>query len=53
MIEISGCLQAANGAGAPPKDPVAVLIQYRGLTFSVGGDKGLDGHVTVASKFAL
>ena len=41
--------QAANGAGAQHGDPVAVILQYRGLAFQIGGDKSLDQHVTVTS----
>ncbi|CAP23709.2 Protein CBG02892 [Caenorhabditis briggsae] len=42
-------LTAANGAGAPPGDPLAVILQYRGLAFQIGGDKSLDEHITVAN----
>ena len=43
-------MTAANGAGAPKGDPLAVILQYRGLAFQCGGDNTLDEHVTVASK---
>lgn len=44
-------LQAGNGAGAADEnDTLALQIQYRGLTFSVGGDMDLDQHVTLASQ---
>ncbi|GMS85442.1 hypothetical protein PENTCL1PPCAC_7617, partial [Pristionchus entomophagus] len=42
-------LTAANGAGAEGEDALAIAIQYRGLTWSVGGDKSLDEHITVAN----
>ncbi|GMR55166.1 hypothetical protein PMAYCL1PPCAC_25361, partial [Pristionchus mayeri] len=52
-IEIVGAigdsLTAANGAGAETNDILGVAIQYRGLTFSVGGDKTLDEHITMAN----
>ncbi|GMS90491.1 hypothetical protein PENTCL1PPCAC_12666, partial [Pristionchus entomophagus] len=52
-IDIVGALgdslTAANGAGAEHDDILAVAIQYRGLTFSVGGDKTLDEHITMAN----
>lgn len=42
------CFKAANGAGA--EDPLAVVLQYRGLAFQAGGDKTLDEHATIPSK---
>ncbi|CAD6191747.1 unnamed protein product [Caenorhabditis auriculariae] len=42
-------LTAANGAGAEPGDPLAVILQYRGLAFQIGGDKSLDQHITLAN----
>ncbi|CAB3407046.1 unnamed protein product [Caenorhabditis bovis] len=42
-------LTAANGAGAPKGDPLAVILQYRGLAFQIGGEVDLDEHVTIAS----
>uniref|UniRef100_A0A8R1HM15 Lipase_GDSL domain-containing protein n=1 Tax=Caenorhabditis japonica TaxID=281687 RepID=A0A8R1HM15_CAEJA len=42
-------VNAANGAGAQPGDPLAVILQYRGLAFQIGGDKSLDEHITVAN----
>uniref|UniRef100_A0A8R1USB4 Phospholipase B1, membrane-associated n=1 Tax=Pristionchus pacificus TaxID=54126 RepID=A0A8R1USB4_PRIPA len=46
---IGDSLTAGNGAGAEPGDILGVAIQYRGLTFSVGGDKSLDEHITMAN----
>ncbi|GMR50684.1 hypothetical protein PMAYCL1PPCAC_20879, partial [Pristionchus mayeri] len=52
-IDIIGALgdslTAANGAGAETNDILGVAIQYRGLTFSVGGDKTLDEHISLAN----
>ncbi|KAL2082581.1 hypothetical protein ACEWY4_022399 [Coilia grayii] len=36
---------AGNGVGAAPNNLLQVLVQYRGLSWSVGGDKNLS-HVT-------
>ncbi|CAD6191004.1 unnamed protein product [Caenorhabditis auriculariae] len=46
-------LTAANGAGAPKGDPLAVILQYRGLAFQIGGDKSLSEHVTIANIMKL
>ncbi|GMR55156.1 hypothetical protein PMAYCL1PPCAC_25351, partial [Pristionchus mayeri] len=46
---IGDSMTAANGAGAEENDILGVAIQYRGLTFSVGGDKTLDEHITMAN----
>uniref|UniRef100_A0A0N5A3S1 Lipase_GDSL domain-containing protein n=1 Tax=Parastrongyloides trichosuri TaxID=131310 RepID=A0A0N5A3S1_PARTI len=45
VMAIGDSLTAANGAGA--EDPVSILLQYRGLAFLAGGDKGLDNHITI------
>ncbi|GMR39527.1 hypothetical protein PMAYCL1PPCAC_09722, partial [Pristionchus mayeri] len=42
-------LTAANGAGVEGHDVLAIAIQYRGLTWSVGGDNTLDEHITMAN----
>jgi phospholipase B1 len=44
-------LTAANGAGAPMNDALAILLQYRGLAFLAGGDKNLDEHITLPNIF--
>jgi phospholipase B1 len=49
VAALGDSLTAANGAGAPKEDAVAILLQYRGLAFQGGGDKGLDGHITLPS----
>ena len=40
-------IQAGNGAGAPQGDPLAVILQYRGLACWGGGEKTLEQHVTI------
>jgi phospholipase B1 len=47
VAALGDSLTAANGAGAPKSDPVAILLQYRGLAFQGGGDKGIDHHITL------
>jgi lysophospholipase L1-like esterase len=47
IAALGDSLTAGNGAGAT--NPLGVLLQYRGLTFAVGGDSNLDTHVTVAN----
>ncbi|GMR39463.1 hypothetical protein PMAYCL1PPCAC_09658, partial [Pristionchus mayeri] len=49
IAAIGDSLTAANGAGAEGEDVLAIAIQFRGLTFSVGGDKTLDEHITIAN----
>ncbi|GMT15139.1 hypothetical protein PFISCL1PPCAC_6436, partial [Pristionchus fissidentatus] len=49
IAALGDSLTAANGAGANPNDAVAVLIQYRGLAFGIGGDKSMDEHLTLAN----
>ncbi|GMS93300.1 hypothetical protein PENTCL1PPCAC_15475, partial [Pristionchus entomophagus] len=49
IAALGDSLTAGNGAGANVNDAVAVLIQYRGLTFAMGGDKPLDEHITLPS----
>ncbi|GMS92786.1 hypothetical protein PENTCL1PPCAC_14961, partial [Pristionchus entomophagus] len=46
---IGDSITAGNGAGADPNDPLALLIEYRGLAFSLGGDGNLESHVTLAN----
>uniref|UniRef100_A0A914UZU2 Uncharacterized protein n=1 Tax=Plectus sambesii TaxID=2011161 RepID=A0A914UZU2_9BILA len=45
VAALGDSLTAANGAGA--QDPIEVILQYRGLAFQIGGDKGLENHVTI------
>ncbi|CAD6185479.1 unnamed protein product [Caenorhabditis auriculariae] len=45
VMALGDSLTAANGAGA--EDPLAVVLQYRGLAFQAGGDKTLDEHATI------
>ncbi|GMR37787.1 hypothetical protein PMAYCL1PPCAC_07982, partial [Pristionchus mayeri] len=49
IAAIGDSITAANGAGADRNDPLAVLIQYRGLAFSMGGDGDLEKHVTLTN----
>ncbi|CAJ0963176.1 unnamed protein product, partial [Mesorhabditis belari] len=44
---IGDSLTAANGAGAAPHDAIAVILQYRGLSFHAGGQVDLDEQITV------
>ncbi|XP_062406298.1 phospholipase B1, membrane-associated-like [Sardina pilchardus] len=45
VAAIGDSLTAGNGLGASPNNLLQVLTQYRGLSWSVGGDKNLS-HVT-------
>uniref|UniRef100_A0A7E4ZW18 Phospholipase B1, membrane-associated n=1 Tax=Panagrellus redivivus TaxID=6233 RepID=A0A7E4ZW18_PANRE len=47
VAALGDSLTAGNGAGAQPGDPLALLLQYRGLSFGGGGDKNLSQHVTI------
>ncbi|CAJ0586666.1 unnamed protein product, partial [Mesorhabditis spiculigera] len=40
-------LTAANGAGAPRSDPLAIVLQYRGLSFHGGGQLELEQQITI------
>ncbi|XP_058018517.1 phospholipase B1, membrane-associated [Ahaetulla prasina] len=42
-------LTAANGAGASPNNIIDVLIEYRGLSWSIGGDENLRTVTTLAN----
>lgn len=42
-------LTAANGAGAEPGNLLGVLTQYRGLSWSVGGDENIRTVTTLAN----
>jgi hypothetical protein len=51
-IQVIGItFQAANGAAA--EDPAAIILQYRGLAFQIGGDKNLSTHVTIPSQWFI
>ncbi|CAI4233321.1 unnamed protein product [Auanema sp. JU1783] len=45
VMALGDSITAANGAGA--EDPVAVILQYRGLAFQAGGDYTLTEHATI------
>ncbi|GMS93160.1 hypothetical protein PENTCL1PPCAC_15335, partial [Pristionchus entomophagus] len=49
IAALGDSLTAANGAGAEPHDVLGVAIQYRGLAWSMGGDKSLEEHVTLTN----
>ncbi|GMR39657.1 hypothetical protein PMAYCL1PPCAC_09852, partial [Pristionchus mayeri] len=49
VAAIGDSLTAGNGAGAEGEDVLAIAIQWRGLTWSVGGDQSLDEHITIAN----
>ncbi|GMT23668.1 hypothetical protein PFISCL1PPCAC_14965, partial [Pristionchus fissidentatus] len=50
VAAIGDSITAGNGAGATSEnDTLALSVQYRGLTFSAGGDLDLDQHVTLAN----
>ncbi|XP_074144393.1 phospholipase B1, membrane-associated isoform X2 [Sminthopsis crassicaudata] len=42
-------LTAGNGAGSPPGDVFNVLVQYRGLSWSIGGDNNISTVTTLAN----
>jgi len=45
VASMGDSLTAGNGAGA--EDPLAIVLQYRGLTFQGGGEKTLEEQVTI------
>uniref|UniRef100_A0A914DAB6 Phospholipase B1, membrane-associated n=1 Tax=Acrobeloides nanus TaxID=290746 RepID=A0A914DAB6_9BILA len=47
VMALGDSLTAGNGADAT--EIFQILIQYRGLAFLAGGDKGLDQHITIPS----
>lgn len=47
VAALGDSLTAANGAGAAKDDPLALLLQYRGLAFQGGGDKSLEEHASI------
>ncbi|EPY77421.1 phospholipase B1, membrane-associated [Camelus ferus] len=46
-------LTAGNGAGSKPGNVLDVLTQYRGLSWSAGGDQNLSSVITLPSEYAL
>ncbi|XP_059837279.1 phospholipase B1, membrane-associated-like [Hypanus sabinus] len=44
---VGDSLTAGNGIGSKPKDVLDVLTQYRGLSFSIGGDGSLQTTTTL------
>ncbi|GMR39526.1 hypothetical protein PMAYCL1PPCAC_09721, partial [Pristionchus mayeri] len=49
IAALGDSLTAANGAGCEGEDVLGIAIQWRGLTFSLGGDKSLDEHISLAN----
>ncbi|CAJ0586834.1 unnamed protein product, partial [Mesorhabditis spiculigera] len=47
VAALGDSLTAANGAGAPPSDPLAIILQYRGLAFQGGGQTNLSDQITI------
>ncbi|KAJ8796283.1 hypothetical protein J1605_018080 [Eschrichtius robustus] len=46
-------LTAGNGAGSKPGNVLDVSTQYRGLSWSAGGDQNLSSVTTLPSEYAL
>ncbi|XP_066450548.1 phospholipase B1, membrane-associated [Eleutherodactylus coqui] len=51
IAALGDSLTAGNGAGAAPNDVFSLLIQYRGLSWSIGGDGDLDSTTTLPNIF--
>ncbi|XP_045303259.1 phospholipase B1, membrane-associated isoform X5 [Leopardus geoffroyi] len=51
IAALGDSLTAGNGAGSKPGDILDVLTQYRGLSWSVGGDHNLSSVTTLANIF--
>ncbi|XP_070285022.1 phospholipase B1, membrane-associated [Myotis yumanensis] len=49
IAALGDSLTAGNGAGAKPADVLDVLTQYRGLSWSVGGDGNVSTITTLAN----
>ncbi|XP_078256068.1 phospholipase B1, membrane-associated-like [Rhinoraja longicauda] len=47
IAALGDSITAGNGAGAKPHDLIAVLTQYRGLSWSIGGDGNITTVVTL------
>ncbi|XP_018599077.2 phospholipase B1, membrane-associated-like [Scleropages formosus] len=47
VAAVGDSLTAANGAGSAPNDLLDVLKQYRGLSWSIGGDENLTSVTTL------
>uniref|UniRef100_UPI00398EC5B8 phospholipase B1, membrane-associated n=1 Tax=Pristiophorus japonicus TaxID=55135 RepID=UPI00398EC5B8 len=48
---VGDSLTAGNGIGSKPNDVLDVLTQYRGLSFSIGGDESLRSTTTLPNIF--
>nr|XP_060478993.1 phospholipase B1, membrane-associated [Panthera onca] len=51
IAALGDSLTAGNGAGSKPGDILDVLTQYRGLSWSIGGDHNLSSVTTLANIF--
>uniref|UniRef100_A0A673THF1 Phospholipase B1 n=1 Tax=Suricata suricatta TaxID=37032 RepID=A0A673THF1_SURSU len=49
IAALGDSLTAGNGAGSKPGDILDVLTQYRGLSWSIGGDHNLSSVTTLAN----
>ncbi|XP_064504502.1 phospholipase B1, membrane-associated [Pseudopipra pipra] len=49
IAAVGDSLTAANGAGSRPHDVLNVLVQYRGLSWSVGGNENISTVTTLAN----
>ncbi|XP_038654995.1 phospholipase B1, membrane-associated [Scyliorhinus canicula] len=47
IAALGDSLTAGNGIGSKPNDVLDVLTQYRGLSFSIGGDESLRSSTTL------
>ncbi|KAJ8289605.1 hypothetical protein GJAV_G00003270 [Gymnothorax javanicus] len=47
VAAVGDSLTAANGVGAPSDNILHVLVQYRGLSWSIGGDENLTSVTTL------
>ncbi|XP_060042778.1 phospholipase B1, membrane-associated-like isoform X2 [Erinaceus europaeus] len=47
IAALGDSLTAANGAGAGQRNPLDILVEFRGLSWSIGGDENLRTLVTL------
>ncbi|XP_075125593.1 phospholipase B1, membrane-associated [Leptodactylus fuscus] len=53
IAALGDSITAGNGAGAYVLDPLDVVTEYRGLSWSIGGDEDLSNVTTVANILRL
>ncbi|XP_048831450.1 phospholipase B1, membrane-associated isoform X1 [Brienomyrus brachyistius] len=51
LAALGDSLTAANGAGGSPNNILDVLVEYRGLSWSIGGDENLTSVTTLPNIF--